>query len=80
MKKHTTSKTNGRSKKITAAAFIKAWQASKSAGEAAKKVGYKHSLAASSRAYVLRRLGLGLKKMPLGRPTPLDIKSLKKLL
>jgi len=80
MKKHTTSKNNGRRKNIDAATFIKAWQSSKSAGEAAKKVGYKDSLAASSRATVLRARGLNLKKMPRGRPHPLDIKALKKLI
>lgn len=80
MKKHTTSKTNGRPKKLTAAAFIKAWQASKSAGEAAKKTGYNNPLTASSRAAYLRMKGLDLKKMPRGRRSPLDLKALKKLL
>lgn len=80
MKKHTTSKTNGQRKYIDAAAFIKAWQGAKNAGEAAKKAGYKSAIAASSRASWLRAKGLKLKKMPMGGPTrKLDIKALSKL-
>ena len=63
---------------ISAADFVKAWQAGKSVPDVAKRLGCNVSTA-NQRAYQYRKAGVPLKPMPhSGRP-PLDVKALAKL-
>lgn len=63
---------------INAEKFVKAWQSSKSAKDAAKKLGVS-AFYASSRASYYRRMGVDLKKFKTGKP-PLKIEELGKLI
>jgi hypothetical protein len=58
--------------------FIKAWQTSATTAEVCKKTGQTNS-AASSRARLLRKIGIPLKKMRMGRTAKMDLEAMKKL-
>lgn len=65
------------SKRVSHDEFVRIWQASASASEAARKAGVT-AYHASFRAYFLRKRGVPLKRFAGGR-RPLDVKKLAKL-
>lgn len=50
-------------KPISAEQFIRVWQTSKTVGEVAKRLGYKHNTTPTSRATDMRRKGVPLQRM-----------------